>query len=159
MKNEVLIQTNNGELKRLAGKIIWCLLDELMDERAKCGVGRRLAGCWLEAKTDGVYISVTAAKIEWHVDVGVVPGEARRGDTYDGVVFASELQALPHHVSVSVEVALPELVAEDNDRKRIVVVNRVCGQQAAAERRWDAKKLKSVRGHIAGSHFFRQLVT
>jgi hypothetical protein len=76
MMDEVVIQTDNGEPERFLGKILGRLPGELMDERPKCGIGCRMADPWLEANTDGVYISVTGSKIERHVDVGVVPGEA-----------------------------------------------------------------------------------
>ena len=92
-----------------------------------------------------------------HVNVGVLPGEARGGNADDGVGLVDHLHGLAEHGAVAVEVALPELVAENDDGLRVLAVDGVRWLNEAAERGGNAEILKGVGAEVFGGNIFRQI--
>ena len=53
--------------------------------------------------------------------------------------------------------ALPELVAEHDDRLWILAVDGVRGLQAASQRRWHAEEIEGVGADVDRLHVFREI--
>ena len=139
------------------GEVLGGLLGKLLDEGLKGGLGRCVADAGLEADADVEPAVEVLGNLLRDVDIGVVPGETRRRDTDDGVVLVDHLQGLAHDGAVAVEVPLPELVAEDDDRLGVLAIDGVRGLQAAAQRRGDAEVLEGVGAEVVGCDIFRQV--
>ena len=75
----------------------------------------------------------------------------RRRDADDGEGRAIERQRLADDRRVASQAALPEAMADDHDRRRLLVV---FGREPAAERRLDAEQ----REVVAGDHLRRDLL-
>ena len=69
----------------------------------------------------------------------------------------NHLQRFTHYAAVSVEVPLPELVAEDDDSLRIFAVKSVRGLQPTAQRRRNSKVLEGIRAEVVGGDVFGQI--
>ena len=69
-----------------------------------------------------------------------------------------QLDVLADNAWIAVEVAPPEVVAENHHRLRILPVRRVRGQKIAAKNRRHAKKLKRIAGEVNRVQVFREIV-
>ena len=156
--NKIFIQSDDMELKLRNGEMLRSFFGELLDEGLEGGVGGFMGNSGLQSKSDIVGLDGILRNFQREVDVAVVPSEARGGDTDDGVVLVNQLQSLPEYCGVGVEVALPELVAEDGDGLRILAVDGVGGNEAAPEGGRNAHEVEAVGGHVDPLHVFGKIV-
>jgi len=135
------------------------VLGRLLGERADEGLERGLGGCpadagfEMAAHVEGVVLIL--GDLLRQVDIGVVPGEAWCGHANDGVVLADHLRGVADDRAVGVEVALPELVAKDNDGLGILAVDGVGWLDETPEgggtpKYWKALELKKSAAMSSG---------
>src|SRR5580658_10986695 len=101
-----------------------------------------MADAGFEAKADVEAEGWVLGDFLWQINIAVTPGEARAGNADDGVVFADHLDCFAENARVAVEVTLPELIAEHDNRLRVLTVDCVGGDESASESGRNAEEIK-----------------
>src|SRR5215469_17725173 len=96
---------------------------------------------------------------ERKIHIAITPGEAWSGYADDRVGFADQLDPLAHNAGVRVEVALPELVAEDDNGLWILTVDGVGRNYSAAQCRGDTKENEAIGGQVDSLGVFRKIAS
>src|SRR5450755_2296613 len=113
--------------------MLWGLLGELLEERLELSVSRGVTYTRLQLGVDLVAAAGIGGEFQRKIQVAITPGEARLGNTDDGVVFVNQLDCLAHDVPFAVVVALPELVAEHSHWLRVLAFWSIGGNQPPAK--------------------------
>src|SRR4029077_19343983 len=84
--------------------------------------------------------------------VGVHPGEPLRHDSDNGIVLVVELDGFADDVRIAVVVTAPELISQDGDGLRVLVVRRIGWKEIASQHGGKTKELEGVAGEGNGLH-------
>ena len=113
-------------------------LEELEVELLKFGVDLLARDTGPDAHHRAIARVVIGTNRDGSVDVGVIPGEANRKDADDCVELIVEPKRLAEDVASTEEMALPEGVAQQRDRRAVDLI--FFGQKGAADRCADAER-------------------
>src|ERR1019366_7504212 len=91
------------------------------------------------------------------VDVAITPSKARAGDAHDCVVLAHQLQVLAQHRGISVEMTLPEFVAQHDNRLRLLTIDRIGRNQSPTQGRWNTHESETIGAEVDALHVFWQI--
>ena len=118
---------------RVASLLVLC---EFLQNRLQLGVGfrRRHARADLQGRAEG-NVGI-GHDLERDVDVGFAPAKPRGHHADDLIVLANELDRTADHCRVSRVIALPELVAEHHDPRRILTQRRIGRNQPSSHEGW-----------------------
>jgi hypothetical protein len=155
---ELVVEAFDMDLEAPNREMGWSFFCELFHQGLERGVGLGMRDARFKACLYVEGIAGILNNLQGDVDVGVIPCEARSGHSHDGVVLVNHLHGSSHDRGIAVEVTLPELMAEDDDRLRILPIDGIGGLQAASQKCGDTKKIEgigaeeigfNVLGHIA----------
>ena len=95
--------------------------------------------------------------VKREINFAFAPFEAGRHDADDFISFVNELHFVADDVGVAAEIALPELVAENDDALRIFARRSIGGNQPAAFEGGDAEMVGRVGGKVDGLNVFGEV--
>jgi hypothetical protein len=134
------------------------LFGELLHNRLQRGVRSLARLARLEPEVHDIDRHRVLVQIERQVNVGTVPLEARRCDPRDHVIFVFELQRLPQHSWIGIEVPLPELITKHRNGLRALSFHGVARHQSRSTPRRYTKKVEAIGCKEDGIHIFGQVV-
>src|ERR1700679_1469367 len=141
----------------LLGKMIWRLFGELLKERFEFGCCSRARDARFELDKRAISDRLRSRRVEREIRVAVHPGKAWRQHAQNGVGLMNHLNRLTNDGRVTIEVALPELVAQDNHWLRLLAIRSIRRKKITAQHSRQTKELESGAGQIDSPHIFRNI--
>src|SRR5271166_861080 len=132
----------------------WRFSGELLEERLQFGCRRCARNAWPDLDHRPVFHRLRRGEVKRQVDVAIQPGKAQRQHAQDGVGLMKKLNGFADDRWIAVKVALPELVAQDNDLLRLLAVRGIGRKKIAAKHGRQTEELKAIAGQINSLHIF-----
>src|SRR5450631_577170 len=146
------------QLKSPGRKVLWSFLCKLLKQQLQRGIRAFVRYTRLETYSRVIVARRIERYLQRQVDIGIFPRKPWRRDSYNCVVLAHQLQGLSDHRVIRIEVPLPELIAQHDDRLRILPVDRIGRKQTAPKKRGHTEKVKGIRTEIRSLYIFRNIV-
>ena len=108
-----------------AGKCFGVSLRKLENQRLQCGVGLRVRDTRLQANARIEAFRLVAGDLQRQIYIAITPGKSRPGNADDRCSSCDQLHGFTENRRIAVEMPLPELVAQHDDRLRILAVDRI----------------------------------
>jgi len=123
------------------GEVGGALLREMFDERLQLGVGLGQCDILAQAERDGEAGIGILRYFRWTKNIAGRPRETRRHDADDLIEHAVEADGAAEDVRIAEKIALPELIAENDDGGGFLSGRTVGWDEPATHHRRDAEMI------------------
>ncbi len=125
-------------------------LGELLQQRLQFGVDGRESYPWFQLQQRAVVNVGVVADFERQIDGSIFPREPRWQHSDDGVVLVHKLNSAPDHGWIAIEVPLPEQIAQNHHRLRVLTVGSIGGDESASQQRGHSEMTAGICRELGG---------